>query len=233
MTERSFVFLAHANPPPEVMARDVFGGVGEFDPRKLMIISNDPVDVRNLFTPRDFWVYFFGMPVPWRVGEECTLGLEYSVEVGPNRVRIADNLQVWNVPASNLTTAKTDAALALELYNRCAKMSASDLAKGQRISTPIEAKVFLNYSQGKMDLNVLGFSDLKVTLIYSPDARQSADAQAVINAGAALKLQWPSPAAQDTLRKLSSDSWIRFTGTALYHRNGTLFVVPDSVTVAE
>ena len=239
LKDRSFFFAAHCDPPPPEVAKDLFGGLPQIDPRLILPISKyEMMDVKHLFTPKDYWVCFFGIPVPWRTDDECAIQLDYTVCCGSQSIRAGDTLHLWNRSAKNLVKAPTDAAETIDRYQQIMKMPIEELkAKGCSITNPMEGMVSQNFKKGMMSLQVLGFQDMEVELIYSSEVHKSKNIKtapegvgASLVAGTRLKLSWPLQSVQQMLSSQRNGDWVRFTGTAVYQRGGKLYVIPKSAS---
>jgi predicted RNA-binding Zn-ribbon protein involved in translation (DUF1610 family) len=221
---RDFQLRAHASRPAEDLVKELIGKMGEVDPNLWMPISQYPVDVRFL-NPRDFWVYFFGLPaVPWRDGEAKLL-MGYSVENKSPKVFVEDVLVLHSDPAKNLLKAPVDASDILTTFDQLLKMG-SDALKGFKITSPMEGKITRCF-QDTADLALLGFSDMNCTLVFGKRAERAREA---VNAAVELGLKWPPRDSIDAMTGAAENSWIRFTGTVVQRDSGRIFVIPDSVT---
>ena len=223
--DRDFVMGAHASRPAEELVKEIFGSMEAVDPEKQMLISNDRMDVKDFSNPRDFWVYFFGMPVSWHADKEVELDMQYLVENRSPRLLVGDSLTINSNPAKNLRKATVDASLMLELYAKLAKMTRSDL-KGYKITMPMEARISRRLGN-TATVCLLGFSDMKCSLVFD----RGVMADEAIKAAADLGLKWPPRTVVETTAGAAVGSWIRFTGTSVHKDAGNVFIIPDSVTV--
>jgi hypothetical protein len=223
---RRFGLGGHLRRTPTEELKRFFGAPSQFDESEMLGVPTTEIDVPEPMRPADFWIYFFGAPLPWKAGADAVFTFEFSVDVGKDKTRIVDSIDLTADAAKNAEKPRVDGVKALTLYQTLRQMKSSEVA-GQQIRVPMEVRVQINYSGDHIKAHLFGSDDWEIDLRFGPKMASRELAETMVRLG----LQWPASDVREELERLAKGDWLRFTGTVITNKAGVITVVPDAIEV--